>query len=211
MSGYGPFASVVAIASALVATFSVLLIKTLGRMNRWTWLAGDASPPFLVTAGARVLCIALMAAAYVTIDDSNYKWFLLPALIGGAGAFVLIASFDRLRKVHVLTIPLVSRDGNQLRDRRGRPTYEAIVIGSEAEMQPTAKAALDTARTTYGGVSLAEFMSGYGANQVNDPEAIWDRALLAKISNRLTIRLMLIVLFVVTTLFLAALAINASR
>ena len=52
-------------------------------------------------------------------------------------------------------------------------------------------------------------MAGYGAQRVNDPGALWDSALLAKISNSLTTTLMGVVLCAVMTLFLAAFSIDA--
>src|ERR1022692_1960598 len=107
-SEYGPFSDTVGIAGALVATFSVLLLKMLGSIKRWTWLAGE-SPPFVVTAGARVLAIALMAAAFVTIQKSNYIWFIVAAVVFGLTGFALIALFDRQRRRHGLSIPLVGK------------------------------------------------------------------------------------------------------
>src|SRR5579864_6144868 len=94
---YGPFANVVVLASALVATFSILLLKMLGRMNRWTWLASNL-PSFLVTAGARALAISLMATTYVLIDKANYLWFAGAAIASGIVCFASIVSFDKLRK-----------------------------------------------------------------------------------------------------------------
>ena len=41
---YGPFATTVAIAAALVALFSLLLIKSIGRVSQWTWLIHDSPP-----------------------------------------------------------------------------------------------------------------------------------------------------------------------
>ncbi|MGA9313526.1 MAG: hypothetical protein WBV77_02735, partial [Solirubrobacteraceae bacterium] len=57
-----------------MATFSMLLLKMLGTVKRWTWLVGG-SPPFVITAAARMLAVALMAVTYVTIGKSNYGWF----------------------------------------------------------------------------------------------------------------------------------------
>jgi len=202
-SEYGPFADTVGIAGALVATFSVLLLKMLGSIKQWTWLAGE-SPSFVVTAGARVLAIALMAAAYVTIQKSNYIWFIVAAVGFGLVGFVMIARFDRQRRRHVLSIPLVGEHGTQLVDSKGRPRYGKVVIGSESDMNAQAKSDLTAAREKSGGLSLVQFMSGYGSNQVNDPAPLWDRNYLADISNRLTVMLMLVVLLAVMTLFLAA-------
>ena len=207
-SQYGPFANVVALACALVATFSVLLLKMLGTLGRWTWLASD-SPPFLVTAGARMLAVALMAVTYVTISSSNYGLFGVAAVLCGGMGFFLVARFDLLRKQHILKIPLVGAAGQQLVDVKGNALYDNIVIGLEADLLSQAKTDLHTARQK-GGLSLAQFMSGYGAHNVNDPESLWDRALLARLSNTLTMTLMYIVLCAVMTVFLAAFVIDAS-
>jgi hypothetical protein len=199
----------VALACALVATFSILLLKMLGKMKRWTWLTSDA-PSFLITGGARMLAVGLMAVTYVTIDRTNFIWFGIVSVLCGSIGFLLVVIFDRLRKQHVLAIPVVTKDGNQQTDAKDRPIYENVVIGLEADLVPQAKADLDAARKQRGGISIGQFMSGYGANKVNDPESLWDRALLAKLSNKLTMTLMCIVLFAVMAVFLAAFTIEAS-
>lgn len=208
-SDYGPFVNVVAIAGALVATFSVLLLKMLGKTTRWTWLADD-SPTFLVTAGARMLAVTLMAATYVTINASNYHLFGIAAVLCGVIGFLTVARFDHLRKLYVVKIPLVMANGTQSLDAKGNPVCESVVIGSEAELLKSAKANLAAARKGPGGLSLVQFMSGYGATKVNNPEALWDRELLAKKSNALTMTLMCIVLFAVMAVFLAAFVIEAA-
>ncbi len=204
-SQYGPFANVVALAAALVAVFGVLLLKMLGGVKRWTWLAAD-TPPFLVAAGARVLAVALMAVTYVSIDPSNYSWFGAAAVVSGVLGFFSVTRFDRLRKLHVAPVPLVGSDGNQLQDQRGATLVKNVVIGSEEQLRSEAAAALKAARER-GGVSLGKFMSGYGS-PVNDPEALWDRAVLADIANKLTTSLMHVVLLAVMTVFLAAFVIE---
>lgn len=206
---YGPFADVVALASALVATFSILLLKMLGRVTQWTWLASGA-PPFLVSAAARGLAVALMAVTYLAINSKNYGWFAGAAILSGIIAFSTIVSFDKLRKIHIVPVPQVGANGKPLRDRRGREIQSNVVIGTEADLRPEAKSALSIARKKSGGVSLRQFMAGYGAQKLNDPEALWDSTLLAEISNKLTVRLMLIALSAVMTVFWAAFAIQAS-
>lgn len=210
-SKYGPFVNIVALACALVVTFSVLLLKMLGTTKSWTWLSSD-SPSFLVTAAPRAIVVALMALTYVTINSSNYVFFGILAVLCGFFGFWAIARFDYLRKLHVLKIPLVGEQGQQLVDARGNMKYENVVIGSEAELLPRAKSDFEAACQQFGSLSLGRFMSGYGHPRVNDPEALWDRKLLAKISNRLTVTLMYIVLFAVMAVFLAAFVIEvASR
>lgn len=83
-----------------------------------------------------------------------------------------------------------------------------VVIGLESNLRDEAKAALAKARTKRGGLSLRGFMSGYGAQRVNDPEALWDSALLANTSSNLTTTLMCVVLFGVMTLFLSSFTIE---
>jgi hypothetical protein len=204
-SQYGPFVNVVALAGALVAVFGSLLLKMLGGVKRWTWLAAD-TPPFLVAAGARVLAVALMAVTYVTIDTSNYGWFGVAAVVSGVLGFLSVTRFDRLRKLHVAPVPLVGSNGSQLQDQHGAMLVKNVVIGSEEQLRPEAAAALKVARER-GGVSLGQFMSGYGL-PVNDPEALWDRTVLAGTANKLTTSLMHVVLLAVMTVFLAAFVIE---
>jgi hypothetical protein len=206
---YGPFANVVALASALVATFSVLLLKMLGGVKRWSWL-GSGSPPFLVTAGARVVAVALMAVTYVTISKSNYRYFGGAAVILGLLGFAAIVRFDRLRKLHVVSIPMVGADGKSLLDKKKKPLEQNVVVGLESQLRDEARVALADARKKKGGLSVRQFMSGYGAQRVNDPEALWDPALLAGLSSSLTTTLMWILLLAVMTLFLSAFVIDAA-
>jgi hypothetical protein len=209
ISKYGPFANVVAIASALVATFSILLLKMLGRVKKWTWLM-SGTPSFLVTAAARMLAVALIAVTYVIIDKSTYLWFGGAAISAGILGFAAVVRFDRLRKLHIATIPLVGPDGKPVTDKKHRALEQNVVIGLENDLRPEAKAALAEARKSKGGLSVRQFMSGYGAQRVNDPEALWDTALLVDINSRLTTTLMGIILLSVMTLFWAAFTIEAA-
>lgn len=195
--------NVVAVASALVATFSILLLKTFGGVKRWTWLTSGA-PPFLVTAGARVLAVALMAVTYVTISKSNYGWFGGAAIVCGVLGFVAIARFDRLRERHVAQIPIVGADGKPLMGRKEEALQQNVVVGIEADLREDIKVALNKAREKRVGLSVRQFMSGFGPQRVNDPEALWDAALLTNLRSTLTITLMCAVLFGVMALFLAA-------
>jgi hypothetical protein len=203
LSQYGPFANVVALASALIATFSMLLLKMLGSVKRWTWLASGA-PPFLVTAAARMFAVALMAVTYVTISKSNYGWFATAAVLCGVLGFVAVARFDRLRERHVVPIAMVGADGKPLLDRRKQVVQQNVVIGLESDLRDDVKVALADARKKKAGLSVRQFMSGFGPQRVNDPEALWDPALLADTRSSLTITLMCIVLLSVMALFLSA-------
>jgi hypothetical protein len=206
---YGLFANVVVIASALVATFSGLLLKMLGGVKRWSWLA-SGSPPFLVKAGARVVAVALMAITYVTINNSNYRYFGGAAVVLGLLGFAAIVRFDRLRKLHVVAVPMVGADGKPLLDKKKKPLEQNVVVGLESQLRDEARVALADARKKKGGLSVRQFMSGYGAQRVNDPEALWDSALLAGLSSSLTTTLMWILLLAVMTLFLSAFVIDAA-
>jgi hypothetical protein len=128
----------------------------------------------------------------------------------GVFGFYWVARFDRLRRLHVLAIPLVGADGQQLVDARGKKRVDRVVIGTEGDLMPAAKKDLQRARRQRGGLSLAGFMSGYGAGRVNDPEALWDRSVLATAGTRITVALMFVVLLGVTTLFIAAFLIEVA-
>src|SRR5260370_39938871 len=105
LTRFGPFAEVVAIALALVATFSMLLLKMFGSVSRWTWL-GTGAPSFLVTAAARVLAVALMAVTYVTISKSNYPWFAAVAVVCGLLGFIVLGWVDPPPPRHARANPL---------------------------------------------------------------------------------------------------------
>ena len=77
-------------------------------------------------------------------------------------------------------------------------------------MNRQAKEAWRSARRERGGVSLVEFMSGYGATRVNDPEALWSREHLAEVSNHMTMLLVGIILAGVMALYWAASAVEVS-
>lgn len=200
---YGPFMNVVAVASALAATFSLLLLKMFGGIQRWTWLASGA-PSFIVTAAARAVAVAFMAITYVTITKENLLWFGSAACVTGIIAFVAIVKFDRQRERHVAAIPIVGLDGKSLVDAKNRQVVEHVVVGFESNLLEDAKVALAEARKTKPGLSTRQFMSGYGSQRLNAPESLWDSTLLADLRNGLTVTLMIALLFGVMTLYLAA-------
>lgn len=210
MGEFGPFATTVAVAAALIATFSALLLKAIGRIKKWTWLV-DGSPPFLVTAGARALCVVLIGATFLIIDESNYFGFVGAGIGSGILAFLAVVVFDLWRKRYIISIPITGPDGEQLGANIGKPQFEQLVVGLEEDMKFDAKSAYQEQHDECGGaLSIAEFMKGFGTSKLNDPSAIWTRELLAKISNQLTVALMCIVLFAVMALFWAAIAIDVS-
>lgn len=203
---YGPFATTIAISAALIAVFSVILLKSVGKVSQWTWLIHD-TPSFMVTAGARAVVVALVAATFVFIDANNYRWFVGGAVIFGITAFILIGYFDRLRKQHLCEVPILNTDGTQAKTFWRTPKFEMLVIGSKDDMNSEAEKAYKRAS----GLSLCKFMSGFGRNGVNDPAAIWDMKTLAKISNRMTMALMGILLCAVMALYLAATSIEVHQ
>lgn len=209
-SQYGPFANSVAIATALVATFAMLVVKAIGRVRRWTWLAGDTAPPLLVTAGPRLVAVAVMAVAYVTIDTDNYLTFAGGAFVVAVLGFVAVARFDHLRRVHLCEVPRVAGDGGPLLDKRGRQQVDKVVVGLESEMRSEAQVALSNVRSAKGGLSLCQFILGYGAQKLGDPAAAWDQEILAKHGSKLGRLLMYIVLSGALTLFLSALVIEVA-
>src|SRR5438309_4180694 len=169
---YGPFIDVVAVASALAATFSLFLVKSFGSLKRWTWLTSGA-PSFLVSAAPRAVAVTLMAFTYVIIRKENLKWFAGAAVICGLLAFVAIAIFDRQRERHVAVIPQVAPDSTPLVDHKNDPVVHHVVVGSEATLRKDAKTAFDKARKQSPGLSLMQFMSGFGPQHLNDPNALW--------------------------------------
>jgi hypothetical protein len=80
-----------------------------------------------------------------------------------------------------------------------------VVVGLEADLREDARVALSKAREKRAGLSIRQFMSGFGPQRVNDPEALWDSVLLGNLRSNMTITLMCAVLFGVMTLFWALL------
>jgi hypothetical protein len=203
---YGPFANTIAIAGALVAVFAVLLLKMVGRSKQWSWLV-DYPPTFLLTAGSRFLAIALMALTYVTISKSNYIWFALVAVMIGIIGIFMIIRFDLLRKIHVIQVVQTGPGGQPLMSETDELLYKNIVIGTEANMTKEAKKELAAARKAHGSIGIEEYMRGNG-DQINNPNALWSREILASISNKLTLYLVNIFICGVMVLFLAAFVIE---
>src|SRR3546814_17234864 len=134
-----------------------------------------------------------MATTYISIDATNYRWFGLAAVILGVLGFVCIIFFDRTKRLHVVEILQVSANGSALLDQDGEPVAKSVVVGREDQLRSEAAAALKTARRR-GGVSLKQFMSGYGS-PVNDPAALWSENPLARIPRRIFVLLVVVCIF----------------
>jgi hypothetical protein len=209
-SQFGPFAAVIAIAAALTASFSLLLLKSIGKVARWTWLI-DNTPPFVVTVAARALAVVLIALVFVLIDRNNYLAFILGALIFGILALIFIARFDYLRRVHIVGVPILQQNGGQAVDKKGNALFHNIVIGTEQDIRPEMRTVLADARKGNPGLSLTDFLAGIGiAGKTNNPESLWTKEYLAAVSNRMTMFLMGIVLCAVMALYVAASVVEAS-
>ena len=185
--------------------FSLLLVKAIGKLTHWTWLIPD-SPPFLVKAPAQALSVGLIVISLITIDEKNYLIFSGLSMISAILMTSMGWRFDLDRKTYVRRVPLTGKDGSQAQDRMRRLLYRTLVIGTEDTMYEHAKAAFYEARRKNGGLSLLDFMGGYGTPNVYNPEALWPREILAKISSRMTMLLIGIVLTGVMALYLAALS-----
>lgn len=196
MEQFGLFGAVVTIALALISTFSLMLLKMFGGMKKWAGIAGEDAP-FVVKAGARFLGIAAIAATYVWISKTNYHWFLGACLLSGLIAVILLARFDRLRKLHVRQVPIVGEGAKQI-------GTETIVIGTEATMRDEAKKRLSEARKAKGPMSILSYLSGAGADKLYDPETCWDAEVLSRIRSHLTMLLVWISIFGVLVLYLGA-------
>ncbi len=207
MDRFGPFAVVVGIGFAIVAIVTAFIPRMLGKIDRWTYLTSD-SPTFLVKGGAQIGAVAAIGVTYVFVDKHTYRWFLLAVLLVGVLGVYFVVRFDRLRKIHVIQIPLVGPDGKQLTDAKGKAVSKNVVIGEESSMLDIAKKALAAARVRRDVLSLTDFMAGYGGKEVNQPDNLWDRRLLATISNQLTTSIIFITLSAVLALFWAALVVS---
>lgn len=204
---YGPFGTVVTVALALIATFGLMLVKMFGRAKKWAWIAGEDAP-FILTAGSRAVVVGVIAVTYLTINKTNYMWFGCGAILAGVVMALLLARFDRLRKLHVREVPIVAADGSQAKDDKGKLLSKQIVIGTEEDMRPDAKADYAAARKTHGGLSPIEFLAGYGAAKMYDPESCWTASVLSVASNRLTMLVLWIFVGGVLALYLASSAIE---
>jgi len=206
LNKYGPFGQIVLIAGALAATFSLLLLKMIGRTRQWTWLVSD-SPPLIVTVGARMLAVAVMAGVYITINEQNYLIFAGAAIVCGFLGVIYIIRFNRMRLLYIARIPLVATDGSQLQDGQGRLQFENVIIGKEEEINAEAKKHFKQAKSAHPGLTLLQFMSGYGTPP-NNPEALWSRNQLARLSNNLTMCLIWIALLGVVVIYVGAFVIE---
>ncbi|MBO6524233.1 MAG: hypothetical protein JJ971_10440 [Balneolaceae bacterium] len=198
---YGFLANTVAIAGFLVATFGVLVVKIFGRFKKWTWMV-ERTPPFLVTASGRIVCVALMGITYLFITEENYLNFAYLAGFASFVCFILIAIFDSQRRKYTIEIEITGENGL----KSGSITK---VIGTEDDMDMQAKKDFKRQKKQ-GGISLKSWLSGYGTDSLYDTNAVWSNITLAKYSNRLTLLLMGILLSAVIALFWVAFAIDFS-
>jgi hypothetical protein len=199
---YGPFATIVATAAILVALFSTLLLKAVGKVSQWTFLAGggDFSPSFMVSAGARALAIALIVLTYISINKSNYYWFGGGAAVCGLLMIILIGWFDKMRQTHTCKVPQLNTNGTVKKGWFGGEKSEMVIVGTENDMTAKAKADYEKA----GSPGICKFLSGYGVNQVNNPQAIWPKGSLAGISSKMNQLVIGILLCGVMALYISA-------
>jgi hypothetical protein len=121
---------------------------------------------------------------------------------------VSIVKFERQRERHVVQVPVVGPDGKQLVNEKNRGVTQSVVVGLEANLREDARVALATARQKNPGLSVRQFMSGYGSQRLNDPESLWDSTMLADLRSGMTVTLMSALLLGVLTLYLAAISIE---
>jgi hypothetical protein len=199
---YGPFAKTIAIAAILIAVFSTLLLKAVGKVSQWTFLAGgrDYSPSFMITAGVRALAIVLIVLTFISIDKNNYFLFLVGAAACAVLMFVLINQFDQMRQTYICKVPDINKDGSPKTGWFGGEKSKTVVIGTVENMTAVAAAAYQA----NGQPGLCKFLSGYGVNEVNNPEAIWPKQVLAKISSTMNLLVMGVLLCGVMALYISA-------
>jgi hypothetical protein len=206
MSEFGPFVHIMALVAALGAVFASLVVQSIGPLERWTNLVDD-SPTFLIAAGPRLLAVALIAGSYIWATTLGSEVFAVLAVLAAVLGYLAIRAFDKLRRSHVVGVPIVGSGGQQARGAKGRLRFRNVVVGSDDALTEQAKRDYRTARERHAGLSLTEFMSGYGSPP-NNPESLWPKAVLVRIQMSITGRLMQAVVAGVMTLFWAALAID---
>ena len=206
MEQYGPFAAAIAIAGSLVVSFATLIFKMFGFTKKWALMSARASAtvPML---GARVVGVVTIAFTYLRVSRDNGDEFLLLAAGLAVLAVIALVRFNGLREQHVLAVPVVARDGQQVRDGKGNLLSTPILIGREQDMQENAREQLAVTRRERGGLSLADFVAGYA---LYDPEAIWSREYLARLANKLMVHLMVVFFCAAVALFVAALVVAAN-
>lgn len=204
MNDYGIFMDIASIALALFAIFNLLVLKTIGKITNWSSLV-EGSPSFLVKTASKLTVFSMIALTYLTINQSNYIWFLFIDVVIALIAVKLILDFNYLRKVHSMEIPQVMANGAQLTNFRKRPKYKNIIVGKIDDMTKVARIQFNKAQKTDASLTLKKFMSGFG---MYDPEALWDRLLLAEISNKLTMLLIFIITSGALVLYLSSIVIN---
>jgi hypothetical protein len=207
---YGPFGTVIAIAAALAAVFSLLVLKSFGGIQQWVWLT-EETPPFVVTVPTRAVAVVLIAGTFVLISRQNASLFLYAA--GGFGliAFVLVAWFDRYRRIHTYAVPLLSGDGQQAFDPHGRPRSRHLAIGLESNMRPNVRKIFEELREEHPALTIEQFLAGFGVSKTNDPNTAWDKALLADVASTMTLTLMTALLCGIMALYIAASVVEVSQ
>ena len=207
LAQYGPFAATIAVAAALAASFSLLLVKSVGRLTDWAWLGGGA-PPVLLSTAAKSPAFALIVLTFITITRDNYLVFVVLSGLSGILVAYLAIRLQHHRVVHVVSVPETASDGSHKQDADGKPVYRSVVIGTEADMLPHAAGAYAAARANDASLTLPRFMSGYATP--NDPAAIWSPQTLATVRDHLCMFAMATILAAVMSLYLAASAAEAA-
>ena len=204
---YGPFATTIAVAAALAASCSLLLVKSVGRLPKWAWLGGDVPQPLLTTA-VKAPAFVLIAVTFISINKDNYPAFLALSAVSAAIVACLAFRLHHHRILHVVFVPETASDGSHMRDADGKPVYRPVVIGAEADMLPAAANAYAAAKAKNASLTLSRFVSGFGTPY--DPESIWSPETLAAVRDRLCLFAMGIILAAVMSLYLSASAVEAS-
>lgn len=206
MADFGPFANIMALVAALVAVAGALVVRSLGPLGRWSKLV-DGTPTFVIAAGPRVITIALIAGTYLWGQQLGGEVFVVLAVVAAIFTFATLRRFDRLRRLNVVEIPVVGSSGEQARDDKGDPQTRLVIIGPWDKLTEEAASNYAEARRQTVGLSLVEFMSGYGTSP-NNPESLWPREVLVQAQMSITGQLMRAVVGGAMALFWAATAID---
>jgi hypothetical protein len=118
-SEYGPFGAIIAIVFALVALVNALVMRAVGGIDQWTLLTGY-TPPFLVTTGPGAIAAVFIAASFFALTPGTRWVFVALALAAAVMTYLLVLRFERLRRLHVLEIPVIGPKGSQALNAKGR-------------------------------------------------------------------------------------------
>jgi len=209
LTQFGPFAAQVAVAFALLALFSTFLARMIGDVDEWSRLMGGV-PKFVVTLGPRAIVIAAIGLTYFTLTNESLLIYISISILAAIATSILTLRYFRQVSLFTCKVPLLTKDGKHAVDKRGKELSSRIIVGAEETMRPEAFKKFAALKEENGGLSLCQFLAGYGGTKTYDPEAAWSREILVEISSSLLTKLMLIISSGVLVLYWVAAVVELS-